>query len=400
MKATHKYLTENGQNLIDICAALIIVILSFSTALPNLLLIPLGILVLFNFRNFKWVKSIPLLLISISFLFLIVLGAFHPNFWNASGLYSRYLLVPLLFLLFSQVKNKKYCEYGLVFGVFVVMLVSAIQVIKYTLENPGFLLDVGAIVNDLLLLDRPYFGFLLTLTVFICLKNAEKSKRKYDYYLLSILFAAFSIYISARLSIVLICLLFFIFLFKNKEVHRKIKIWLGLGMVLLFAVFMGLSDNLVSRMHLENDWNRTVHLVKDKEPRIVIWPCAIKISQEKMNLLTGWMNPKTVENELVGCYRESIVNRPDKQSYYLSARFNTHNQFLGFFLLGGIIPLLLLIGMFFFAFVSNKNSFELKLLFLLFLAFFLVENVFYRQLGCYLFGIFVALYSNQNKQLG
>lgn len=397
MRAIAAYIHDKLQNPIDICAALVVLLLPFSTALPNLLLIPLGIVVIINFRDFKWVSSYPLLLLYAALLFIVILGIFNHSFLNDLNLYSRYFLIPVLFLFFTQVKNKKYSEYALLLGVFTTMLISGVQVAVYTWENPGFLLDVGGIVNELLLLDRPYFGFLLTLGVFVCLKNAEKSKRKYDYYLLSILFAAFSIYISARLSIGLICLLFFVFLFKNREVHRKIKIWIGLGLALLFAISLGLSDNLVSRMHLKKEWGQTVRLIKDKEPRVIIWPCGVKIIQHEMNLMTGLMSSKTVEGKLTQCYKEGLINRPEKQTYYLNAKFNSHNQFLGFFLLGGIFPFLLLIAMFVFAFASKKNSFEFKLLFLLFLAFFLVENVLYRQLGCYLFGIFIALYANRSQ---
>lgn len=387
-------LLSNGQKYIDILAAILVLSLPFSTALPNLLLIPLVLLIALNYKKTTWIKSIPVLIFLIITLGLTVSSLFENSFLQDFSLYSKHYLVLLLFFVFLQVKNKKQVEYALLLSVSIAVLISSVAVGIHIWHHPDFLLDHGGIVNELLLLERPYFGFLLVLSVFVCLKNAEKSTRKYDYYLLSFFMAAFSIYISARLAMGLICLLFFVFLFKNAQLQRKIKIWLGIMMALLFAISMGLSDNLISRMRVQDDMNQTIRSIKYYEPRFVIWPCAVDIVQDDFNIWTGLKSYDVVEKKLTMCYGETVKDKK-KRGYYLYIKYNTHNQFLGFLLLGGIIPCLLLWAMFFSAWFSGY-SFELKLLFLLFFAFFLVENVLHRQLGCYLFGIFAALYSRGN----
>lgn len=390
-------LKSKGQKYIDILASIIVLTMPFSTALPNLLLISLVLLISLNHKKITWVKSLPMMLFMVTALILTVFSLFENSFLQDFSLYSKYYLVLLLFFVIQQVQNKKYVEYALLLSVSVAVLISSIAVGIHIWQHPEFLLDNGSIVNELLLLERPYFGFLLVLSVFVCLKNAERSSRKYDYYLLSFFMAAFSIYISARLAMGLICLLFFVYLFRNTQIHRKIKIWLGIFMALLFAISMGLSDNLISRMHVKDDLGKTITFLKESEPRFVIWPCSIEAVQNDLNLWAGMESYTEIENNLTACYGRKIKEK-DKRNYYMEEKFNTHNQFLGFLLLGGIVPFLLLITMFVSAFFSN-SSFELKLLFFLFLSFFLVENVLHRQLGCYLFGIFVALYSNRIKKI-
>lgn len=332
-------------------------------------------------------------------LVLTFLAFFQGSFLDDLNRYSKYFLVLLLFVLYAQVSNKKYSEYALLLGTFIVMLISSVQTGMYMWENPGYLLDVGKKVNELLLLERPYFGVLLFLSVFVCLKNAEKSSRKYDYYILGLIFTAFSIFISARLAIGLCCLLFFIYLFRSRDIRRRGKIGVTLLLAFLFALAMGLSDNLMSRMQMDKEFSESLRQIKLGEPRFIIWPCAADIVENDLNLLSGLESYGEMEDKLVQCYTEATKRDKVWQAYYIDKKFNTHNQFIDFLLIGGFIPCLLLILMFVKGWFSKKNSFDFKLLLFLFFAFFVVENVLHRQMGCYLFGIFVALYASQRNKL-
>lgn len=385
------------QKAIDFCAALIVLLLPFSSALPNLLLIPLLILVIINYKKFQWKMGGAMYIYGATILFLAILSFFKGSFLDDAGRYSKYFLVLLLFVLYTQVENKKYSEYALLVGTFIAMAISSVKVGTYMWDNPGYLLDVGKKVNELLLLERPYFGVLLFLSIFICLKNAEKSLRKYDYYILGLVFTAFSIFISARLAIGLGCLLFFIYLFKSRDIRRRGKIALTLILAFLFALSMGLSDNLMSRMHMNKEFEESLRQVKLGEPRFIIWPCASEIVQNDMNLLIGLDSYGEMENKLVDCYSEATKRDKVWQAYYIDRKFNTHNQFIDFLMIGGILPFVMLILMFVQPWLSKKIDFDLKVFFFLFFAFFVVENVLHRQLGCYLFGIFVTLYYNNKK---
>lgn len=386
---------QNTQKAIDLIAGLILLFLPISPALPNILLVPLGLLVIFNFKKFNFVRSKTFFIYGLCILFLIFLAAIDGSLPEDLTLYSRFLLVLILFLLFTQVKNLRLVEHFLLIGIFIAFVGSAVAVAIYSFQNTGFLLDTGSAVNDLLWLERPYFGIMLSLGTFICFRNAEKY-HKNDYYILALLFIGFSIYISARLSIFLNVLLILVFLLKSDQIQRGTKIGIAFIFALLVAIAFGLSDNLMSRMRITNDWDETKALIQDYEPRFVIWPCATEIVENETNLFIGLNGYEELEEKLTDCYASSI-EKEDKRDYYLTRKFNTHNQFLDFLLVGGIFPFLLLLLLFLQGWFSG-NPFEFKIILLMFFLFFLVENVLHRQLGCYLFGIFVALYSIRRNE--
>lgn len=398
MENIKSYFTSNYQKSFDLISALLVFFLPISTALPNILLIPLALLVIVNFRKIKPIKSKAIFYFGCSPAFIIVLAIFKGSFLADIDSYTKYFSFFLLLFLFGQVKYLKIIEYSFLTGIFVALIGSSIAVGIHTYENPGFLLDSGGIVNDLLWLERPYFGIMLSLGVFICLKNAEKFRRN-DYYLLALLFIGFSVYISARLSILLNCLLIFIFLLRSYRIQRGTKIWTGIVLVLLIGVAMGLSDNLMSRMKITNSWEKTTEKIIEYEPRFIIWPCAIEVMQNDWNVFTGLESFEEVEQKLTACYARTIDKEKEgKLNYYLERKFNTHNQFLDFLLIGGILPFIILLLTFFYVWFSRNYTAEMKIVFLIFFAFFLVENAFHRQLGSFLIGIFMVLYRKKEKE--
>jgi hypothetical protein len=67
-------------------------------------------------------------------------------------------------------------------------------------------------------------------------------------------------------------------------------------------------------------------------------------------------------------------------------------------MLGGIFSATFLILSFLIPLFLKNISFEMKIILIMFFAFFLVENVIHRQLGRYLFAIFAALYSKPRNE--
>ncbi|MFC0578626.1 O-antigen ligase family protein [Mesonia mobilis] len=383
---------KKKQNFYDFLCGLFLFFIPISVALPNILLPFLGVLFILNFRNIN--KIIPRYLLMFFFTIMIIFlrSYFFSNNIDSS-IFLKFSMIFVIFIFFTQAKNIKYLEYAFLGGIFTAVIGSSLEIWLYILEHPDFLLANGSLVNELLWLERPYFGFLNTLGLYICLNNARKSKGRYDYYILAIILLAFNIYISARLGILLCALIMFVFLIKNHNIKKYHKLGFGIAAIVTIFIAMGLSDNLLERMKITNDIDKTKHLLKVYEPRFVIWPCSYEIVSNKMNLFIGLGNYKNVESELANCYSSTIKN-PSKKEYYLLKRFNTHNQFLDFLLVGGIIPFILLLSVFWIGWFSN-GTFEVKVILILFFAFFMVENVLHRQLGCYLFGIFTALYSRR-----
>ena len=180
-----KKLFKKKQNFYDFLCGLFLFFIPISVALPNILLPFLGVLFILNFRNIN--KIIPRYLLMFFFTIMIIFlrSYFFSNNIDSS-IFLKFSMIFVIFIFFTQAKNIKYLEYAFLGGIFTAVIGSSLEIWLYILEHPDFLLANGSLVNELLWLERPYFGFLNTLGLYICLNNARKSKGRYDYYIFSI----------------------------------------------------------------------------------------------------------------------------------------------------------------------------------------------------------------------
>jgi len=131
--------------------------------------------------------------------------------------------------------------------------------------------------------------------------------------------------------------------------------------------------------------------------RSQIWDCALKISKESSNLLFG-IGFRETTNRLVLCYTNEIKDEATKQNF-ISNRFNTHNQFMDFYISSGLISLLLFLGVLGTLFIQNRKQFFPIALLIAILLFGIVENFFHRQIGAYYFGFILAILFINNSYL-
>ncbi len=380
------------QKCLTALTGLFVFMLPLSRAIPTILLIPLLLALFFNYRSLILKKFIPVLLLLAAAVWLLIIALINHSFGQDRSIFSRFLLLFFIFFTCSQVPLKKrlFIEYAFLSGMLIAIIGSSINIGIELYHNPSFMLANGGLINQILWLERPYFGFMMTLSLFICLKNAE-NRKQHKFYILAILFYAFTLYISARLATGLSTLLILLFLLKNTRIKGKYKLWGGVIFMALLFIGIGFNNSFTARLKLGDNLTQSIKKFEDYEPRFVIWPCSYHIITHKMNLFTGLKSSEKVEHELVSCYQHSITKK-SKRTYYLHEKFNSHNQFIGFFLLGGIFPFLLLVSVFLWGWFFTNISYQTKIILLLFFVFFMVENVLARQLGCYLFGTFVALY--------
>ena len=125
------------------------------------------------------------------------------------------------------------------------------------------------------------------------------------------------------------------------------------------------------------------------EPRMVIWDCALKIVDSHSLGLRG--NGFTQTNEdMLACYQNDIDN-PVKKSWFLTKKYNVHNQFLDLYLGSGIFALILFAAGFLLVFWRHRRALYPTSLMLSAVIFLMAENVFHRQLGAYYMGLIWAL---------
>jgi O-antigen ligase len=225
--------------------------------------------------------------------------------------------------------------------------------------------------------------------------NGAKGLKERTLYKIAItLFVGFIYLIVARLALGLVFVYVLVIVLRRIKIYNKKLtpiIGVFIGVVLLLAVN---NKNLKKRFHIQNTYTNTIKVISNQEPRVVIWSCFLKlIKSPHFNYLTGYNDQKRIQSDLNNCYKSSIQN-VSKKEYYLKTKFNTHNQFFDFFLQGGIIGITLFLLILGYSFYLCRFNFTSLFVLVGFVLFLIAENLFHRQIGVYLVGVFIPLFLN------
>ena len=390
---------KNKQNIFDILFALLAFTLPLSFALPNILL--LLIFLLFAIKKSKKCLNIYVKLVLIFSLFLILKAFLNKELIENFFIYKHLIAFAAISFLAFSIKNIVLVKKTFVFGVLSAVLFTFFKIIVYYLEHNSIPLGNTAEASELLIIHRPYFGFICFLAIMCSsslIGEIKASKQTVFYKLSIVLFIGFVYLIAARLALgLIVTYLFSIVLQRYKFSKKKLLFFAGLfsGLLLLLVIN---NKNLKKRLHIEDSFDKTIKVMANQEPRVVIWDCFFGlIKKPEFNYLTGYKSIKSIQTDLSVCYKSTIDN-VSKNEYYQKTKFNTHNQFFDFFLQGGIIGFFLFIIIFGYSFYSNRFNYSTVFIILSFMSFLLIENLFHRQLGVYLIGIFIPLFMRRNVE--
>jgi len=353
-------------------------------AIPNIILILLTVLYPFHsLRNS--IKSIKKeLLVIVTFIIVIVTNTLLFERWGDFKEIVRLTYIPLIILLFFPTKEIKPYLKSFLFSAFLLLLLSSIRLGLKFIREGNLDIAVGGEVNQILLGERPYLGFLYFMascfSFYFCTSVIKKWHR-IGYFVLGTLFSFFIFLIVARIMLLAVIIYVILALFYlGKKINFYIKSTLILFLFLIGSSY-SFSDNIVKRFYVNNEYVNVINA----DPRYHIWDCVYRtLPDNPKEFLFGKGVTKT-DNELLECYHQKndFFNK-DQQEWFMKSEFNTHNQFFDLLLSQGIIVLGLCLFFFVYATIKNrKNFFVISLLVATFL-FFSVENVIKRQIGCML----------------
>lgn len=387
------------QNIFEYLIYLLILLLFFSKALPNIALILLSLLFLkdLKFNGLKMNFSSAAILFAL-LIYLFFKSLFFGTIVYDLKVYKGIFLLFWLSLLLRKIKDVRLFNNFILMGIDACIISSLFLIVLFFYKNNSLPFTNTAEVNNLLLLERPYIGFVAVLGFLLSLENAIIfAKYRWLYLVNAIILILFIILISARISIItLFCvsMVFFLFYYKVKW-HQKV--FFTIALILLFGIVISTNKNISERFFIKKNIEESLKVASDYEPRILIWNCANNMTEkDDFSFITGFKGYEIVSNNFLDCYSTTIENE-SKKEYFLSEKFNSHNQFIDFYLIGGILGLLLFTGFFVKLFYEAKTNFFSTAIVISFLLFFFVENIFYRQFGCYLFGIFILNLVPQRK---
>lgn len=387
----------------DYLFALLILVLPYSMAIPNLIIGILILLFVFGIKKeffIDYFKS-PFFILSLLVFYIFFQAIINDSFFLDIGFYKKYfylLIIPVLFLKVKKIQLLKILSIGIIN---ITIFISFFKIAKFYYYFKFLPFADGWATNSVLALERPYAGIFSLISIIFSLEQfilQKKSKIRY-LFLLSLLLSIFFIFfISIRISIISFLIISILYGFFYVKVNLKTKVIVLISITTLFFTTIVLNPNIAKRFFVQNNIESTITKFKESEPRIIIWNCAYQITQqEDFSILTGTNSYTNIKNSMVSCYETSIEDYSRNQ-WFMSRKYNTHNQYLDFYLIGGVLALFSLLVFFFTFLIKNKNNFYAIAIFTSFFVMMIVENVFHRQFGCLIFTIFTSLVLNNKKE--
>lgn len=360
----------------------------------NVILGLLGVVFLLDIKNsFSKIKLLVrnrAFLILMFFIAYIYIHALIFDDWSGKR-FRFFLILPSILLLSFRITEQVRALLAFVISVCIVSILGIFNIVGWYLDTGVFNMTSGGMIDKLLILNRPYLGFCLVIGSILSVYLTTVYK-KYAVYLwcISVFFISYIYLISARISFVSLLVVVLLYLFFYNKAKSIVKILIFISLVGAVGVAITLNQDLSQRFRFIDTLFTKSEQLKNSEPRIIIWDCALKIAKsENFNPILGLESLEQLEEQLVDCYALDKGN-DERRAYFLKVKFNTHNQFLDVYLTLGIVGVFLfgcfLIQLFF---QKRHMFFQVAMLCTLVL-FCFVENMFYVQRGIYLFAIVIS----------
>lgn len=391
----------NFSKIYDFLFALLVFILPFSYGITNICLAVLTILFFIKFKKQTIIQhyEFAFAILSAIVFYLIFQAVFNFTFIQDSSLYSRFGYLVIMPFLVLKVKNRQLIKLVAILSINSTIIFSLFKIAKFYSKFHFLPLSDGWATNAVLLLERPYAGIFSLICIVLSLEQLILKTRFRLIYLASLLLSIFFIFlISIRISILSLIAITAIYgVFYLKVSIKKKILSFSIG-TLLFLSFIMLNPNIAKRFFVEESINKSITQFKELEPRVIIWDCAYQVTQQKdFSVLFGTTSYTNMKESMLSCYDDSIQDYSRKQ-WFLFRKYNTHNQYLDFYLIGGVLSLILLFLFLYFYIVKNRSNFFAIAIISSFFIMMSVENIFHRQFGCLIFAIFVALIAETKKK--
>ncbi|MCG2417393.1 O-antigen ligase family protein [Aequorivita sp. F47161] len=381
---------------------------NYIRALPNILLAILVVAFPFIVKkeDFKKLKSFPIAVFLILFTYLIIDSSSSGRLFEDFNIIKKVMIAVGLAILYIPVADAKKINSAIIFSSLAAILFSVYNFVLITDAYGTFRLGDSPQVVESLLIDRLYLGLLC---IFSILMSFQEIQKKYhpnnNYYLANILInAIFIVLIASKIAVVSLFVLLLIHQFYGKRKIWKIVIAIAaIAMVgALFLVVKNGKDIQLNQAVTQKKPPTFIEKSLTYEIRTVVWNCAQNIINEEGFTLTG-IGFDTTKDRLVSCYETQIPNAK-KREKFIAERYNTHNQFIDFYISAGVIALLLFLLFIATSFIAIRKQFFPTAMLAILLLYCMVENLFHRQIGAYYVGLILivlmtSLKTKENKTI-
>ncbi len=378
---------------------------NYIRALPNILLAILVVAFPFIVKkeDFKKLKSIPIAIFLLLFAYICIDSFIAGKLQEDYKVINKVMIAVGLAILYIPVADVKKINSAIIFSALAAIVFSIYNFVLITDATGSFALGESPQVVESLLIDRLYLGLLSTFSILISVQAIQKKYHPNNNYYLANIFvnALFIILIASKIAIISLFVLLLI-----RQFYGQRKIWKALIAIFAIAALVGLffllkngkSNQLYEAEVIDNHTaSGFIENSMTYELRAVAWKCATDIIANEGFNFTGIGFDKT-KDRLVSCYENNISN-PKKKERFVSERYNTHNQFLDFYISAGFIALLLFLLFILVSFFTIKKQFLPTAMLAILIMYCLVENVFQRQIGAYYIGFILIVLITSAKTI-
>lgn len=370
---------------------------NYIRALPNILLAILVIAFPFIVKkeDFKKLKSLPFAMFLGLFAYLCVNSFFAGRITEDFNIIKKVLIALGLVILYIPVADINdragwtgKIKVAIIFSSIAAILFSVYNFVLITDATGSFSLGESPQVVEALLIDRLYLGLLCTLSILISFQSIPKKYHpNNNYHLANILInGLFIVLIASKIALVAIFVWVLI-----RQFYGNRRVWkmviAGAAIVAVIGLFFLMKEESANRHNVSENQKSSLSFLENSmtyELRAVVWECASDIIQKEGLILNGFGFNTTID-KLVSCYETQIPNE-EKRGEFTAMQYNTHNQFLDFYLSAGLIALLFFLAFILLSFISVRKHFFATAMLAILILYCLVENVFHRQIGAYYVG--------------
>ena len=358
---------------------------NYFRVLPNILL---GLLVLsFPFvvskEDFKKLHKVPTLLFICFVAILLILSLASGRLESDSTIIQKVGLAVLFAILYIPVRDFRKIKLTIILSALAVIVFSVIKILIIIYTSEEIVLGYSREVVESLLIDRIYIGLLSILSILVSYQSLNKQYHPNNkYHLINIIINL--LFLLLMVSKVALLVLGIIVLVKQLYSKKKVFKYLAAKILIVAGVItIGLINKSIKP---SNQQSQTSFLQNTLtwEMRTTVWENASYIITSNPLLLKGFGYKETKE-KLVASYGSRIEDK-QKQARFVANRYNSHNQFLDFYLSFGIFAAGLFSGILLLLLYKNKKYFLPTSFLIVVISFCLVENVFHRQIGAYYIG--------------
>ena len=330
-------------------------------------------------------KPIVWFVVFLSFVLIksILVGQFLEDLFVIKKMFQ----VLLILILSSGIKvgGLEWLKSGIILGSFIAVFYSLVKITFLIINTASFNFAKGPVINETLPVQRLYLGLLCTISLILVLERVFKKRRK-TYLILALTFTVFVFLIAARIAMLsaIVIIIYYSFI-KLRSIQRYFALFLILA-VTSTAIFS--NDNLSKRvLHLDDNLRESyIDKIAMHEPRFLIWKYSYEVSKNTNTILGNGF--RLTQEKLLTSYRQ--IPQLKKREWFISERFNSHNQYIDIFLSQGLLGFIIFLIFLFQLFISAKKSPTKTLLLISSLLFMLIYNNFHRLIGVFIFSILIV----------